>query len=92
MKIGDKVICVDDSGCQCGKCGGMPVPLVKNNLYVIESMYVHTDGILRLVLIGVGHVDTLIHRGSRGYSAERFRLLDHLKELNARKQELARTI
>jgi hypothetical protein len=82
MKIGDKVICVDDS--PCAKCG-IKHGFIKNNIYVIIDVRGTPDwrGSIGVKCIGVAS-----HAHGSGYiSSLRFRLLDELKEQNANKQQ-----
>jgi hypothetical protein len=93
MKIGDKVVCVDDSPCRCGNCGRMPLPLKSGSVYVIDGFYTYErKGILCFTLIGVptikNHFD---HNGLGVYASYRFRLLDELKaEAKAQQSQSAK--
>lgn len=82
MKVGDKVVCVDDSPCS-GRCKcGAPVNIIrKDSIYVIESMFI-LHGKLYLILLGVPAQP----KHMRGITAARFRLLDHLKEQTRKTQ------
>ena len=79
MKYGDKVVCVDDSPCQ--SCGA-PVNVIKHQVYVVEARF---DDWAAISLIGIRPIC-----GARFfYRADRFRMLDELKEQNAIKQQQA---
>lgn len=86
MKIGDKVVCVDDSPCKCPGiyCNGA-MPVKRNGVFVIEGLFI-SSGILFIILFGVaaqsGHL--------RGVNASRFRLLDDMKQ-EARERAALRT-
>jgi hypothetical protein len=85
MKIGDKVVCVNDSPCcDCGIKHGY----IKNNVYVISAVRGTDDG---TGSIGVRCIGVNYHPNcGTGYnSSRRFRLLDELKEQNAIKQRQA---
>ncbi len=75
MKPGDKVVCIDDSPCRCGRdfCTD-PLLVTKGCVYVIESTYFRK--FFTLVLIGV---PARLHH-ARGTNACRFRLLDEMKK------------
>jgi len=84
MKIGDKVICVDDSLCQCG-CGEATI-VKKDTVYVISGFVIAENGVLGIYLIGV---ESPVYSRHSGWSSAKFRLLDELKEQNANKQQQA---
>lgn len=84
MKIGDKVVCVDDAPCRC--CGTTG-HFIKGQVYVIIEMFVFDD-ILVFQLLG-NYFETETHLG---VCASRFRLLDHLKEASKQAKETPRTI
>lgn len=90
MKIGDKVVCVDDSPCKNEGCkirhishqiGG----LTRNQIYVIRKFRVDSRGQLGIGVIGItkpcpiSGMDTML--------ATRFRLLDELKQQNTERQQ-----
>lgn len=86
MKIGDKVVCIDDSPCRI--CG-FPQPIIKNTVYVIEEIDQTENGI-GVNLIG-NHAPAC-----HGYNSEihfywlyRFRLLDELKAETRERQSNA---
>lgn len=83
MKIGDKVVCVDDSPCR--KCG-VPHGFVKNNVYVIRSVRGTLD---RLGSIGIRCIGVTCHNhNEEGYVRSlRFRLLDELKQQSKERQQ-----
>ena len=76
MKIGDKVVCVDDSPCRCG-CG-QELNVKQGVIYVVSGFKIW-NGILGLLLVGViqSHKE---YGNEAAIAASRFRLLDHLKE------------
>ena len=78
MKIGDKVVCVDDSPCICGQ----QIGLIKNNVYVVEACG-EQNGRSVFYLLGwqASCKDNPIHRDSRKNTARatRFRSLDEMK-------------
>ena len=86
MKIGDKVVCVDDS--PCSLCGA-PINLIKNQVYVAMGVSDQWPPDLRVSILGrkskCEHGRELEH----WVAARRFRLLDELKEQNANKQQQA---
>ena len=86
MKIGDKVVCVNDSPCRCG-CGE-PCEVKKDAVYVISGFTIGSNGDLGLNLVGVVPFAFSMHINF-GWSSSRFRLLDELKEQNATKQRQA---
>jgi hypothetical protein len=82
MKIGEKVVCVDDNPCLV--CSA-PLGLIKNNVYVIRGLRMTTTkGSLILDLIGM---NPNCHTDGQGYSAKRFRSLDELKKQSFINQE-----
>lgn len=83
MKIGDKVVCVDDS--PCGNCG-VSLGFIKNNVYVISAVRGTPDsrGSIGIKCIGVPCHN---HKNQGYVNSLRFRLLDELKEQNANKQQ-----
>jgi hypothetical protein len=85
MKIGDKVVCIDNSPCRCGRCGGMPISLVKGAVYVIEGFAVYKRSLL-LLLVGLVHPKNAAHTEYNSANSDRFRLLDELKEHARSKQ------
>lgn len=87
MKIGDKVVCVDDSPCQCLVRCGSPSGVEKGRVYVVADTVGVSDG-LRLILVGRAPVP--YHASSpptfgRGLDANRFRRLEEVKAENALK-------
>ena len=80
MKIGDKVVCVDDSPSKCHCCLGTPSGLILNNVYVVSGYSRDPGGIL-LLGFPAPHHDI-----GKGFRIERFRLLDELKQQAAVKQ------
>ena len=84
MNIGDKVVCIDDSPCKCG-CG-YKMPLLKNNIYVIEAMKLANHG-LCIMLFGIRAKSPCEGKdGENWFLFRRFRLLDELKKQNEQKQ------
>lgn len=83
MKAGDKVVCVDDSPCKCGLCGGIKFPSAKNQVSVIRKNG-QMAGIECIWLIGI----TVPHgtHSDAGINPARFRLLDELKQDSAQRQ------
>jgi hypothetical protein len=81
MKIGDKVVCVDDSPCSiCGKKHS----LIKSSVYVVSAVRGFLDS---LGSVGVKCIGAACHNhnNSTGFlSSLRFRLLDELKAANKR--------
>lgn len=91
MKIGDKVVCVDDSPCKCG-CGTI-FPIVKGSIYIIESFKtLANSGELALRLIRVIRPPNSRHLSDITLRASRFRLLDHLKEQSCLVHEASQQI
>lgn len=90
MKIGDKVVFVNNEPCLCG-CGEQYL-LEVNNVYVIKNfetaINIRGENHVRIFLIGVKD-STKIHLNLDSFPAWRFRLLDDLKELNKLKHELS---
>lgn len=82
MKIGDKVVCVDDSPCR--HCG-TGTNVRRDSVYVVLAFHKAHDGIPCLELIGSPiHVcgqKLTYHRASR------FRSLDEVKAENAMKRK-----
>lgn len=80
MKIGDKVVCVDDSPCvNCGK-----KTLIVNNVYVVEATQIHPlYQELEIRVLGANHEPPNCRAFWRG---DRFRLLDELKAEAAKRQ------
>lgn len=78
MKVGDKVVCVDDSLSRCPCCFGLPTGLILDNVYVVEA--VHRDG-LSIKVLGVPLIHSFLTGDDHYYSVERFRKLDELKQL-----------
>lgn len=86
MNIGDKVVCVNDSRCRCAICIGLPVPVIKNNVYVVERISNAFSGrTTAIVLLGVPKVHEDLP--DRGIGADRFRLLDELKQQAKQREE-----
>ena len=86
MKVGDKVVCVDDSPNK-NHCG-CPCSCKKGVVYVIAEARVHPMyGNLGLKLLGLV-ISHLCGRAGTGYiDASRFRLLDELKQEAKQRQE-----
>ena len=65
--------------------------MVKDQIYVIEGFRIDWVGEVSLYLIGVNSMsmedDAHKSYGRIAFRNTRFRLLDHLKEFNSRKQE-----
>lgn len=83
MKVGDKVVCVDDSPCRCSCHKGEPCSLILNHVYVVEGL-TETDGVSGLLLYGKRDDR---HKFNFAYSANRFRLLDELKQEARERQQ-----
>lgn len=83
MKIGDKVVCVDDSPCVV--CGGK-TNHVLGSVYVVNGFFVYKS-IPRLGLIGYRTNCKHAPAGFENFTrASRYRLLDDLKAEAAKKQ------
>lgn len=76
MKIGDKVVCVDDSPSKCNCCWGMSCPLTFGSVYVVSRAGRTQTGHPYIEVVGVrlSH-----HRVVFGFAASRFRLLSEMK-------------
>lgn len=81
MKIGDKVVCVDDSPC---KICSSKIYILENNIYVISATEMSNESKcgLAVQILGIDH-----NCGSGFANGDRFRLLDELKKQNANKQQ-----
>lgn len=77
MKIGDKVVCVDDR--RCSQCRGYH-GLVKNSVYVVKEVRntPTESGSFGVMVIGASVPKDGIHTGF--FSQVRFRLLDEMKK------------
>lgn len=88
MKPGDKAVCIDDSPCR--NCGEI-VPLIKNQVYVIEKLHTDSSGNRGPILIGVagcsGCIDWNLAAKVGAWYSERFRLLDELKQQTRERQQ-----
>lgn len=81
--VGDKVVCVDDSGCEGAHprwympCG----PVVRDGVYCVESIEVDDWGVPGLVLVGVPIM--WVYPGGRlglvGWKLWRFRKLEEIQ-------------
>lgn len=86
MKIGDKVVCVDDGPC---RCHGHKVPVKKGRVYVIESFPVPDKrNVTGVILIGVRQQRNHL----RGVNIKRVRLLDEMKQEAADRQNLLKPL
>lgn len=79
MKIGDKVVCVNDSPCNWCR---VPIGLKKGQVYVIDGIIRRNGGFSVLILgwtLSCAHLEA--HNGEPKNEAwiERFRLLDEMK-------------
>lgn len=83
MKPGDKVVCIDDSPCRVYK---IDLGIKKNQTYVISGTMTH-NGKLFLYLVGFNMPNTCQIFGRRTFRADRFRLLDELKQEARERQQ-----
>jgi hypothetical protein len=90
MKIGDKVVCIDDSPSKCPCCLGKDTGLVKNQVYVIQNFEIDSRKNLSLALIGI---QPKCHSFSdlKGFLSIRFRPLEDIKEIAAAKNSTTQT-
>jgi len=85
MKIGDKVVCVDDGPCRTCK---NPIGLIKNQVYVVRGSFKWTNGVIYLQLLGFISKCAENHEwiGDTA-NRNRFRLLDEMKQEAANSQQ-----
>ena len=87
MKVGDKVVCVDASPCQF--CGA-PVPLIKDNVYVIRAVR-EISCVKTPVVVDVIGIYPKCHETYNmkpiGHRPSRFRKLDEMKEAARKSQK-----
>ena len=90
MKIGDKVVCIDDS--PCCRCGAKNIYISKGMVYVVANVRLSILENPIIDLIGIKPPEC--HTKNQGFCINRFRLLDELKEESKQKadKELARKI
>lgn len=79
MKIGDKVVCVDNS--PCVTCG-TPFSLLVGIIYIINELEIENGELL----VGIIGYRPKCHTDGQLFISSRFRLLDHMKELATAKQ------
>lgn len=78
MNIGDKIVCVDDSGCKNVNCkGGHPVGVVSGKVYVVRKLFADAYGNPGVGVIGVSK--TCPSADWDILAASRFRKLEDMK-------------
>ena len=86
MKIGDKVVCIDNS--PCATCG-VPSKLIRDTVYVIAGTRIGNSASnfrIQLMLVGIPNPNCHISDSEVWHSLRRFRLLDELKQQAAMKE------
>lgn len=77
---GDVVVCVDASPCQCGQCGGDPVPLIAGRYYTVLA-YCASDNTVKYAQERVARSSRRGHSHLLGWAgAFRFRKIDKSDE------------